>query len=156
MENFEQDRSAVRWINKIRPDLRFPYATVNKVFAFICKNDVKVNEILIKSYTREAGVKKCSINVDSFEWLEKYLIDLLGIKSVNPWDTVKVFDKKTLYTGDKMFVVEYKSDEFGMFNPDGKEFRTVLFGIFDGMSEYAVQYAKEIALNQGWVVVDSL
>ena len=156
MEIFEQDRSAVRWINKIRPDWRFPCATVNKVFAFTCKNDVKVNEILIKSYTKEAGVKNCSINIDSFESLEKYLIDFLGIKPVNPWDTVKVFDKKTFYTGDKIFVVEYKSDEFGIFNPNGKEYRTVLFGTFDGMSDYAVQYAKEIALNQEWKVIDNL
>lgn len=111
---------------------------------------------LIKSYTKEAGAKECFFNVDSFEWLERYLIGLLGIKSVNTWKTVKVFDKKTFYTGDKIFVVEYKSDEFGMFDPNGKNFRTVLFGTFDGMPDYAVQYAKEIALNQEWKVIGNL
>lgn len=152
MKIFEQYKPAIRWINKISPDFYFPTATLNKIGAFICKKDINVNEKLVRSYVKEAGVKVCSINVNNFESLEKYLIDLLGIKFVNPWDNVTVFDKKTFYTADKMFVVEYKSDETGLFSPDGEGFRTVLFGFLEGMSDCAVQYAKEIALNQGWVV----
>lgn len=153
---FEQDRSVSKWINMINPDFCFPYATVNNIFGFICKDDVKVNEFLVRSYKKEAGVQKCSINIDNFKLLERHLISLLGIKPVNPLDTFTVFDKKTFYAEGKFFVVEYKSDENGFFTPKGEGYRTVLFGTFDGMSDYAVQYAKEIALNQEWKVVDNL
>ena len=147
-----QTNSSVNWlISVFDPRESFKPSKVSKVYGFICKKDIVLDEILLNIFVANAGIKECNFVVNDFKSLERNLLNLVGLEyNYKDNNIVRCF-----YPAEQMFILEYPCNEVGFYNTES-EYKTILLGFFDDMPYAYIQLAASLATEQGWILSDDI